>query len=253
MILQLQWNEVEYQADLSRGADLSIPLKEGAAGVNCFWAPFVEYWPVAAGDFVGSTRQGGVVNFFNLKCNPHGNGTHTECVGHIAREPYLLNDCLKTSLHPALLVSVFPEKQDDGDRVVTLAGLLAAVQGAAVPPALILRTLPNHPDKQRMHYSGTNPVYLDPAAAAWMADQGVEHLLLDLPSVDREEDGGLLLAHRAFWRYPEAPRTECTISELLFIPDGVPDGLYLLDIQTAPFELDASPSRPVVFPLHKKV
>ena len=50
----------------------------------------MEYTPVVAGDFVGSTASGGPVNFFNIRVNPHGNGTHTECVGHIAREPYVL-------------------------------------------------------------------------------------------------------------------------------------------------------------------
>ena len=78
-------------------------------------------------------------------------------------------------------------------------------------------------------------------------ENNVQHLLLDLPSVDREEDAGQLLAHHAFWQYPAQPRREATITELIFVPDEVADGLYLLNIQITSLELDASPSKPVLY------
>jgi kynurenine formamidase len=84
-------------------------------------------------------------------------------------------------------------------------------------------------------------------AAKYLVERGVQHLLLDLPSVDREEDGGQLLAHRAFWQYPEAVRKHCTITELIYVPNEIKDGFYLLNLQTASFDLDVSPSRPVLF------
>ena len=106
----------------------------------------------------------------------------------------------------ARLVSVQPRPQPNGDEVVLLADVQRELEGgpdAAVrPEALILRTLPNHRAKRTRHYSGTNPTYLEPALAEYLAEQHIEHLLLDLPSVDREEDGGQLLAHHAFWQYP---------------------------------------------------
>lgn len=43
-----------------------------------------------------------------------------------------------------------------------------------------------------------------------------KHLLLDLPSVDREQDGGKLLAHNAFWNTSKNVRYGCTISEMIF-------------------------------------
>ena len=76
-----------------------------------------------------------------------------------------------------------------------------------------------------------------------------QHLLLDLPSVDREEDAGQLLAHHAFWQYPAQPRREATITELIFVPNEIADGLYLLNIQITSLELDASPSKPVLYAL----
>ena len=80
-----------------------------------------------------------------------------------------------------------------------------------------------------------------------MAEAGVNHLLLDLPSVDREDDGGKLLAHHAFWKYPQATRRQATITELIFVPDSIVDGTYLLNLQIASFENDASPSKPVLY------
>ena len=82
-----------------------------------------------------------------------------------------------------------------------------------------------------------------------MAENKVKHLLIDLPSVDREKDGGKLLSHHAFWQVPENPRMEATISELIYVPDEIKDGQYLLELQFAPFDNDASPSRPVLYRL----
>ncbi|MGL5889046.1 MAG: cyclase family protein, partial [Bacteroidia bacterium] len=84
-------------------------------------------------------------------------------------------------------------------------------------------------------------------AALLLAEMNVEHLLLDLPSVDREVDGGALAAHKAFWNYPENTRRNCTITEFIYVPNDVFDGAYLLNLQTAPIENDATPSRPVLY------
>jgi kynurenine formamidase len=36
-------------------------------------------------------------------------------------------------------------------------------------------------------------------AALFLHESGIKHLLIDLPSVDKEKDEGKLLAHKAFW------------------------------------------------------
>ena len=188
------------------------------------------------------------MNFFDVRINPHGNGTHTECVGHIAQERFVLRECLQKSHFWAQVISVYPTKTEGGDRVIFREQLEQC--GLDTPiEALIIRTLPNFDSKLRQIYSGTNPPYLHPEAVSFLVECGVEHLLLDLPSVDREEDGGQLLGHRAFWQYPAATREQATITEMVFVPDSVPDGCYLLDLQTTSLDLDASPSKPVLFAL----
>ena len=95
----------QMRIDLSEPLDISIPLRPGVKGVNAWYAPQFAAEPVVAGSFVGSTLKGGSVNFMNVSLNPHGNGTHTECVGHISTEPYTINQCLKTFFFSAELIS----------------------------------------------------------------------------------------------------------------------------------------------------
>ena len=77
-------------------------------------------------------------------------------------------------------------------------------------------------------------------------------MLIDQPSVDKEFDDGKLLAHKAFWNYPNIIDSKRTITELIGIPDGVPDGFYLLNLSLSNIENDASPSRPVIYKLYWK-
>ena len=115
--------------------------------------------------------------------------------------------------------------------------------------ALVIRTLPNTREKLSMQYSYTNPPYLLEEAAIYLREKGIKHLLIDLPSVDREKDEGLLLSHNAFWNTKGKLRLDATITELIFVPNSVDDGCYLLNIQIAPFENDASPSKPILYKL----
>ena len=240
-----------YQADLSKPLDISIPLEEGDRTVNCFYAPWMETAPVVAGDFIGSTQKGGPVNFLNVKINPHGNGTHTECVGHIAKEKFTINQSLQKFHFLAKVITVIPTKMENGDQVI-MKNQIDTVFKKKEAEAVIIRTFPNHPDKLKRHYSGTNPTYLHHEATQYLVDSGVQHLLIDLPSVDREEDGGALLSHHAFWQYPKNTRTDCTITELIFVEDKIKDGLYLLNISIASFEIDVSPSKPVLYKIKEK-
>ncbi len=45
----------------------------------------------------------------------------------------------------------------------------------------------------------------------------MKHLLIDLPSVDKENDQGKLLAHKAFWDYNGEQRMDATITEFVYI------------------------------------
>ncbi len=246
----LTFRQQVYQFNPLQPVVISLPLAPGADGPNCFWAEPVQAETIVVGSFVGSVAQGGSTNYQRLHLTPHGNGTHTECYGHISPDPAAtLDQCLQRFMFAAQLVSVAPQEQENGDFIVLAADVIAQLTPNQLPEALILRTLPNLGDKRTRRYSGTNPPYLEAALAKFLADEGVEHLLLDLPSVDREEDGGALLAHHAFWQYPANIRKQATITEMIFVPNHLPDGLYLLHHQITNLVLDASPSHPVLYAL----
>jgi arylformamidase len=235
-----------HKIDLSDPLDISIKLRPNRNNVNAYFAPQPFSAPVVSGSFIGSTEQGGAVNFFNLTINPHGNGTHTECVGHISKEKHFVTDCLTHHFFLCEVISVNPMMRDNGDEVLYKEQLKAHIKHPEAE-ALAIRTLPNDHLKKVAKYSGLNPAYMCPNAVDYLRKQGIEHLLIDLPSVDREEDEGKLLAHKAFWQYPDNPRTQATITELIYIPAEVADGLYFLNLQIAPIEMDAAPSKPVLY------
>jgi arylformamidase len=247
MIVQVALKGKNYRADLQKPLDISIPLHTGTDNVNAWYCGPVRIEPVVMGDWIGDVQKGGSVNFRNVFLNPHGNGTHTECVGHISMEEYTLNKCLRTFFFTAEVISAEPQLIND-DHVITPDQLKSACRIEGVE-ALVIRTLPNDVSKMSKQYSNTNPPYLSYEAAAWMVGRGIKHLLIDLPSVDRERDDGKLRAHHAFWLYPGNTREDCTITELIFVPSSIPDGLYLLNLQITALENDASPSKPVLFGL----
>ena len=238
------FNNKDYSIDLSAPIDLSIPVMSGIENVNAFYIDPVTYIPFQAGSFVGDVNQGGSCNVNTITINPHGNGTHTETVGHISKEKYPIRNSLDRFFFFAKLITITPVKIDN-DQVMSLEQLKSI--SLENSEALIIRTLPNSAEKKVRQYSGKNPPYMTAEAALFLREAGIKHLLLDVPSIDREDDGGKLSAHHAFWNYPAAPRKDCTITELIFVDEKIPDGFYFLELQYAAFDNDASPSRPILY------
>lgn len=244
----IQYNGTEYTINLAEPLDISMPLAPGDGHVLAWYLSPLTIEPVRMGDWTGDVKQGAAVNFRNIFFNPHGHGTHTETVGHIIAEEVSVNKHFREFFCFATLVTLSPRHLEE-DFVISKEMLQTALP--EVSEAVILRTLPNGKEKTAKNYSNTNPPYLEAEAAAWLREQGVRHLLIDLPSVDREQDGGALASHHAFWHHPQQTRYDATITELVYVPDAIADGLYFMNLQTAPFENDASPSRPLLFRLNK--
>ena len=240
-----------FTVNLSQPIDISIPLTNTDANPIAWYIdkPVIE--PVVMGNWVGKVSEGSSTNFNNIFFNPHGHGTHTECLGHITRDFYSINQALKQFFFTAEVVTVIPEMCED-DFVITKAQIEQAL-GGKTPEAIVIRTQPNSVDKKSKNYSNTNPPYILEEAAFYLCECGIKHLLIDLPSVDREQDEGRLLSHKAFWNVQDInnlnadARHDATITEMVYVPDVVTDGSYLLNLQIASFENDASPSKPVLY------
>jgi len=233
--------------DTSEPIDLSLTLSDTESNPKAWYVSKPTFEPVRTEHYTGSVHEGGSVNFRNIFFNPHGHGTHTECLGHITDTVYSVNDVLKEFFFNAQVLTVKPTERlnADGetDRVITRSQL----DINSNIEALIIRTTPNKVDKKNLNYSNTNPPYFDLDVIDLLNEHNIKHLLVDTPSVDRENDNGELAFHHAFWGVPNKQNFERTITELIYVDDKVEDGEYVLDLQMASFNNDAAPSRPVIY------
>ena len=264
----------ELRLDLARPASLAIDLNFSPSQPRHFGAPTATTRPFAVPGFSGSVEQGASCNCHTLTLIPHCNGTHTECVGHLTREPIDAHRVVPLGLIPALLVSLEPapaRASGEGtepvpkptDLLITRQSLekswaaATPASGAPFQPrALVIRTLPNSVTKQHQDYTNQTPPYLSREAAELLVERGIEHLVVDLPSIDRAHDEGRLTTHRIFFGLPRgdttlahATRASATVTELAYIPDSLEDGLYFLELQVPALGGDAVPSRPLLYPI----
>lgn len=235
--------------ETSKPLDIAIPMVASKDNVSAWYVdpPVIE--PVRANGFLGSVKEGGSVNFRNIFFNPHGHGTHTECLGHITEEVYSVNDTLKQFFCKAQLVTIAPraiwnEVEGLNDHIIFADQFEFCKEKVE---ALIIRTAPNVIGKQHKNYSASNPPFLSLDILPELDRMGIKHLLIDLPSVDREEDGGALAFHHGFWKVPDNPQFDKTITELIYVDNAIEDGVYVLEMQMASFVNDAAPSRPVLY------
>jgi len=257
----------EISVDLARPFDLSIELDFQGPQVRHFGTPRASAQPFSVPGFSGSVARGASCNCESITLVPHCNGTHTECAGHLTLEKMHAHRIVPRELVPALLLSVTPVAANETresadphpqphDRLVT-GGALRAGWPATLPFApqgLVIRTLPNEPAKRARDYTDTIPPYLTHEAAHYLVERGIEHLVIDLPSIDRAHDQGRLSAHRVFFGLPaaetalaRAARSQCTVTELAYVPDEAGDGPYLLSLQVPAIDGDAVPSRPLLY------
>ncbi len=245
MIATIKLNSKNYKIDLSKPMDISVPLRGDRDNINAWYLDPPRIAPHQDGEFVGKVSEGASTNFNNIWFNPHSHVTHTECLGHITKAFHSVNQNVKRYFFLAEVITVAPEKQGE-DFVISEKQLRYAL-GNKKREAVVIRTIPNLENKRSKKYSNTNPPYLLKEAVAFLASKEVMHLLVDLPSVDKEKDGGALMAHNAFWRTEGEPRLDATITEFIYVDNNIGDGCYFLNLQIAPFENDASPSRPVLY------
>lgn len=245
----VEYNSRKITVDISNPIDISIPIDPKKKNVNAWYIDDPKIFPQEFDGEKVKVSEGAVVNFNDIHFNPHSHITHTECVGHITKEIHSINKNLKYFIFLAEVVTIAPLFHN-GDFIIGVKQLSKALRNKK-RDAIVIRTLPNLEDKKSMQYSNTNPTYLSEKAAIYLREKGIKHLLIDLPSVDKEKDDGKLLSHNAFWNTGGKVRMDATITEFIYVPNTVEDGEYLLNLMIAPFENDATPSKPVLYEILK--
>jgi len=259
----------QFQVDLNSPIDISIPIGFDNHQLNFFNVPNAKVAPYEKGNIQGSTKLGGGCNFDTISLIPHCHTTHTECVGHIVNESIYVNQFPLNGLKLGHLITVVPEtgleKNEKhskyhkfSDKIISGNLLESAIGDVKLETeVLIVRTLPNSEKKLNMKYDEDFiPPYFSDSAIDFIKGKKIFHLCIDLPSLDRILDGGILSAHHLFWDIPlyekslgKNPVSPSTITELIYVPNEIEDGFYFVNLQVTNIDLDAAPSRPILYPV----
>ncbi len=258
----------KFKLNLKYFYDISITQNFDNNQPNSFGVVKAKSEPYRVGDFVGDTNKGSSCNFDQLSITPHCNGTHTECIGHILNSRNKITDLIDDIFTEALLITCdftrgnqcqekYLPKIEKDDLLITAKELENKIGNQDLKnQGLIIRTLPNSISKISRDYDDDPGGYFTNDAMKFLYELKVKHLLVDLPSVDKSNDDGMLSNHRIFWNV-ELGKKESeynehhhkTITEFIYIDNKIQDGRYMVNLQIAPFGLDASPSRPILIKL----
>jgi arylformamidase len=272
MKLTLTLADSIYKVDTDNAVSLAIPLKFDDKQPNHFGADIATKESLQGGGFIGDTKRGGSCNVDSITLVPHCNGTHTESIAHIVHEQVPIGKNNQHSLTLCQLISITPiaaslsndsylPELQSSDKVIDLASLKSQIKPSSMDQieSLVIRTLPNNDNKLSAIYGEDNqPPFFTHQAISWLSQSGIKHLLVDMPSIDKMYDDGQLSNHHIYWRVVpnsrllnDESRTDRTITEMIYVDNTQTDGLYCLNLQIPAFELDAAPSRPILYPLTK--
>lgn len=237
-----------------------------------------------------STRNGNSVNVSCIeRLIPHCHTTHTESIAHISKHLFNHNSSQYNWISKipvimkALMITVNPKRitntkewlqhQEmtctydlDNDWVICSESLYLDQESHDIQ-ALIIHCSWTIESRIR-DYSGKNPPYFTPKAMKTIVSMfpKVDHLLVDLPSIEREDSGNQVFNHRIFFRADDPLFLSLdthhdieselkanqflnrTITENCYINDlPITKGLFWLNLQLSNMQnCDAVPSRPMI-------
>ena len=265
MQLVIKHNNTIYKIDSKYSSDISIPYNFNGPQPNFYDVNPGQLHPLEIDNLIYSVSSGASCNVPEISLNIHCTGTHTEHVGHLLNNPGSVSEKLDDIIMPAGLISVraipfihcndtYHVEVDENEMVICkkfLSSEFDKVMKYDIS-SLIIRTLPNNRSKKYLTYSENIPPFFTNDAISFLIEKKIKHVIVDVPSLDRINDKGILGNHRIFWSSSSNTINELnenstsTITELAFIPNNVLDGFYFLSIQLPHFRCDAAPSRPII-------
>ena len=265
MIIKIEHNNKTYNVDTRQFVDISIPYNFNGPQPNFYDVKPGQLHPLKVDNSSYSVLKGASCNVPEISLNIHCTGTHTEHVGHLLENPGSISEKLDDIIIPAGLISVktipFINCNDayhvdvDDNEMVICKQLLSSEFNKVLRynvTSLIIRTLPNLASKKYLTYSENKPPFFTNDAIMFLIKNNIKHVIVDIPSLDRIDDKGILGNHRIFWSKSNKSmnnvnkNSNSTITELAFIPNNILDGFYFLNIQLPHFRCDAAPSRPIL-------
>ena len=263
-IAKIEIGKSVYKIDLNQSYDLSIPIDPNKKSPSFYDKEPLKIKYYNDSKKVWEMKKGSTCNIPVINLNIHCGSTHTECRSHITKESLNISEIIKDSFIPTILISVKPTESigdetyhhnlTNKDLIITKSILKNKLEPYKINNinGLIIRTLPNLENEVIIkNYNLQHNAFFSNEAIHYLKSLKIEHLIVDLPSIDKFDDGGLLGNHQIFWDIKKEPN-ENTITELAFIKNDIKDGSYLLSLNILNINLDASPSRPMIYPILKK-
>lgn len=225
-------NGTQHQLSIDSAIPIHTVISE-ATPWRCFGIDAVRY------ENLFKIRNGVGCNCARINYCPHANGTHYESRAHVYEDSERVIKSIRSL--PPLLVAKLIKFENINNEVTAQEEFTAVI----VKTSLVAKQLAS----SNFDFTGTNPPYIDVDTMRHILTvfPHLKVLLVDLPSVDPESDGGSLSAHKTFFSEPRA----AGIVELCHIPDHAKEGTYALSLNVAPFDSDASPCAPVIYQLKK--
>jgi len=260
--LTINYNNIDYCIDVSSPLEISIPYNFNGNQPNFYNVPPGTKEPLKFGESIFDNKNGCNVPIF--KFNIHCTGTHTETIGHILDEKnFYINKILPLNFLSSVLITINPvchsktiesyhvETTND-DLVITSSQVKDAISKFDINliEALIIRTTPNDSSKMYRKYVGNVHPFFTNEAMRLISSLNISHIIIDTPSVDRADDGGVLLNHKIFWcidKDNNSPKSLRTITEFAFIDNSIQDDHYFIQFLLPNFNNHVSPSRPILY------
>ena len=247
-MLFLIYNDKKYKLgeprSISRGINIKQNLQPNAFDLTKFsQTAFQNQF------FTGDTGKGGSCNVNILNFTPH-NLTHIETPMHLKKEGIGLDEIPRSNLMGvSYLVDLsnisFKDNCVKKEHIEQL-DLLKDIK------ILIVKTKYSELD-QYFDFSNTNPIHFDPKFMEWLTENfpNIKLLITDLPSIDKENDGGKLLGHKNYFNFNEHERGDKKAIVELAYCKGVESGIYYTILTPSKIDTDAILTDIFLFDLFK--
>lgn len=231
-MISLKIDDTQYELNINGAIPIHTTISE-ATPWRCFGIEPVKY------EKLFRIRDGVGCNCDRINFCPHANGTHIESRAHVYEDGERVLESIK-GLSP-LLVAKLIDIRSISQEIVPQEHYTAVIVRSS--------TVNKHMASSNFDFTGTNPPCITVSAMRHIlaAFPNTQVLLVDLPSVDPESDGGQLLVHKEFFSRPKT----VAIVELCHIPEYIQQGTFALALNVAPFDSDACPCAPIIYPLKK--
>ena len=218
MIIKVSHNKQDYKINTKQSIDISIPYNFNGAQPNFYDVNPGKLSPFKFAETSYSVANGAGCNVPEISMNIHCTGTHTECVGHLLEKNGSVSECIQDLYMPTVLLTVRPKlfsECSDGyhvavkgdEKVISKESIEVSYKKHKLnnPLSMIIRTLPNPKEKQFYSFTENYPPFFTNDSLIFLSNK-IQHLVVDIPSIDRMEDDGILGNHRIFWSSHDDPK-----------------------------------------------